>query len=139
MSPNASVKQKTGDLLKDGSIFAFGLSEKAHGADLYSSEMTLTEIADGDCRADGGKYYIGNANPAALVSTFGKLADSNEYVFFAVESTHPNYECVKNVVNSQNYVAEYALHSYPVTDSVRFDRVWQNDVEPLKDAYEMNP
>ncbi|MGD9975353.1 MAG: acyl-CoA dehydrogenase [Desulfatirhabdiaceae bacterium] len=117
MSPNTSVKQKTGDLLKNGSIFAFGLSEKAHGADLYSSEMTLTEIADGDYRADGGKYYIGNANQAALVSTFGKLADSNEYVFFAVESTHPNYECVKNVVNSQNYVAEYALHSYPVTES----------------------
>ncbi|MFZ3044736.1 MAG: acyl-CoA dehydrogenase, partial [Desulfatirhabdiaceae bacterium] len=117
MSPNEAVKQKTGTLLKDGGIFAFGLSEKAHGADLYSSEMTLTEIADGDYRADGGKYYIGNANQAALVSTFGKLSDSNDYVFFAVESSHPNYECVKYVVNSQNYVAEYALHSYPVRES----------------------
>jgi acyl-CoA dehydrogenase len=117
MSPNEAVKHKTGALLKDGGIFAFGLSEKAHGADLYSSEMTLTEIADGDYRADGGKYYIGNANQAALVSTFGKLSDSTDYVFFAVESSHPNYECVKNVVNSQNYVAEYALHSYPVRES----------------------
>ncbi|WP_028325980.1 acyl-CoA dehydrogenase [Desulfatirhabdium butyrativorans] len=116
MSTNEAIKRQTGRLLQDGGIFAFGLSEKEHGADLYSSEMTLTEIADGDFRADGGKYYIGNANKAALVSTFGKMADSDEYVFFAVRTDHPNYECVKNVVNSQNYVAEYALHSYPIRE-----------------------
>ena len=114
MSPNEAIKRQTGRLLEEGGIFAFGLSEKEHGADLYSSEMTLTEIADGDYRADGGKYYIGNANKAALVSTFGKMADSDEYVFFAVRTDHPNYELVKNVVNSQSYVAEYALHSYPI-------------------------
>ncbi len=116
MSPNEAIKRQTGRLLEEGGIFAFGLSEKEHGADLYSSEMTLTEIAKGDYRADGGKYYIGNANKAALVSTFGKMADSDEYVFFAVRTDHPNYELVKNVVNSQSYVAEYALHSYPIRE-----------------------
>ncbi len=117
MGSNEAMKQKTAQLLKDGGIFAFGLSEKEHGADLYSSEMTLFPQADGTFLARGRKYYIGNGNKAALVSTFGKIAGTKDYVFFAVESTHSCYELVKNTVNSQNYVAEYALHDYPITDA----------------------
>lgn len=117
MGSNEDVKKKTAQLLKNGGIFAFGLSEKAHGADLYSTEMMLTPMGDGTYRADGGKYYIGNANEAALVSTFGKDSDTGDYVFFVADSEHENYECVRNVVNSQNYVAEYALHSYPITEA----------------------
>jgi acyl-CoA dehydrogenase len=117
MSQNESVKKKTAQLLEAGGIFAFGLSEKEHGADLYSSEMKLIPQPDGTYRAQGRKYYIGNANKAALVSTFGKIEGTNEYVFFAVDSQHKNYECVQNVVHSQNYVAEYALHDYPITEA----------------------
>ena len=36
MSKNEDVKKKTAQLLKEGGIFGFGLSEKEHGADLYS-------------------------------------------------------------------------------------------------------
>lgn len=115
MSDNQEIKAQAAAFLQEGEIFAFGLSEKEHGADIYASDMNLTPMADGTFRADGGKYYIGNANQAALVSTFGKFSDSGEYVFFAVSSRHDNYELVKNVINSQNYVAEYALNSYPVT------------------------
>ena len=116
MGNNDKIKKKTARLLEEGGIFAFGLSEKAHGADLYSSEMALTPLSEGQYVADGGKYYIGNANEAALVSTFAKNSETGDYVFFVVETDHENYECVKNVVNSQNYVAEYALQSYPITD-----------------------
>ncbi len=116
MGNNEKVKEKTARLLEEGGIFAFGLSEKAHGADLYSSEMALTPLSEGQYVADGGKYYIGNANKAALVSTFAKNSETGDYVFFVVETDHENYECVKNVVNSQNYVAEYALQGYPITD-----------------------
>lgn len=116
MGNNEKVKEKTARLLEEGGIFAFGLSEKAHGADLYSSEMALTPLSEGQYVADGGKYYIGNANQAALVSTFAKNSETGDYVFFVVETDHENYECVKNVVNSQNYVAEYALQAYPITD-----------------------
>ena len=116
MGNNEKVKEKTARLLEEGGIFAFGLSEKAHGADLYSSEMALTPLSEGQYVADGGKYYIGNANMAALVSTFAKNSETGDYVFFVVETDHENYECVKNVVNSQNYVAEYALQAYPITD-----------------------
>jgi len=117
MGNNEAVKAKTARLLQEGGIFAFGLSEKAHGADLYSSEMALTPLTEGRYVADGGKYYIGNANEAALVSTFGKDTETDEYVFFVVDSKHENFELVKNVVNSQNYVAEYALQGYPVTEA----------------------
>ena len=125
MSSNEAIKNKTAQLLKDGHIFAFGLSEKTHGADLYSSDMSLTPLGEGHYVADGGKYYIGNANIAGIVSTyniagivstFGKNSDTDEYVFFAVNPEHENYDLVQNVVEWESYVAEYALSGYPVTD-----------------------
>ncbi len=116
MSDNADAKQRAAKMLANGGIFAFGLSEKAHGADLYNSEMALTPLGEGRYVADGGKYYIGNANEAAMVSTFGKNSETDEYVFFAADPHHDNYELVKNVVHWQSYVAEYALHSYPLSD-----------------------
>ena len=57
MDANEEVKQKTVLLLKDGGIFAFGLSEKVHGADLYSNEMMLTDLGNGRYVADGGNLY----------------------------------------------------------------------------------
>ncbi|MGD9330444.1 MAG: acyl-CoA dehydrogenase [Desulfobacterales bacterium] len=116
MSANEAIKKRTAGLLEDGGIFGFGLSEKAHGADLYSSEMALTPLGEGRYVADGGKYYIGNGNEAALLSTFGKNSDDGSYVWFAVETGHPNYELVKNIVDSQMYVAEYALSGYPISE-----------------------
>ncbi len=116
ISHNEAVKKRTAKLLQEGHIFAFGLSEKEHGADIYSSEMKLFPQADGAYLARGRKYYIGNANKAGLVSTFGKIDGTDDYVFFVVEPGHEKYECVKNVCNSQNYVAEFALHDYPITD-----------------------
>lgn len=121
MSGNEEVKRKTARLLADGGIFAFGLSEKEHGADLYSSEMALVPQADGGYLARGEKYYIGNANEAALVSVFGKVAAdgdrSDDYVFFVVDPRHEAFECIENVCNSQSYVAHFALHDYPITEA----------------------
>lgn len=120
MGANEEVKHKTAQLLKDGGIFAFGLSEKEHGADIYGTDMMLYPQPDGTYLARGDKYYIGNGNEAALVSVFAKIADTNEYVFFVVNSKHPKYECVKKISTSgvrQAYVAEFALHDYPITDA----------------------
>jgi acyl-CoA dehydrogenase len=113
---NEAAKHRAAALLKQGEVFAFGLSEKEHGADIYSSDMRLIPQGDGTYLARGSKYYIGNGNEAALVSVFGKNSETGEYVFFVVDSRHENYECVKNTVNSQNYVAELRLHDYPITD-----------------------
>jgi acyl-CoA dehydrogenase len=117
MSPNEALKRRAAQLLQEGNVFAFGLSERLHGADIYSTEMRLTPQADGTYRADGEKYYIGNANLAPMVSTFGKLSDSGDYVFFAADYRHKNYELIRNVTASQNYVAQYALHDYPITQA----------------------
>ncbi|MFV0478715.1 MAG: acyl-CoA dehydrogenase [Parahaliea sp.] len=114
---NEGVKQRAAQLLKEGAVFAFGLSEQDHGADIYSSSMELVPQADGSYLARGSKYYIGNGNEASLVSVFGKNSESGEYVFFVVDSKHEKYECVKNVVNHQNYVAEFRLHDYPVSEN----------------------
>ena len=113
MSENESLRRRAAKALEDGGIFAFGLSEKTHGADIYSTDMVLTRDGDG-WRANGRKYYIGNGNEAAIVSTFGRFEDGDEYVFFAADSNHPNYHLVQNVVASQNYVSEFELRDYPV-------------------------
>ena len=115
MSPNQAIKQQTAELLRDGGIFAFGLSEKEHGADLYASDMRLSPDGQGGYLANGRKYYIGNGNQAALVSVFGKLGD--DFVFFAARSDHPQYHCLNNVINSQNYVAEFELKDYPISEA----------------------
>jgi acyl-CoA dehydrogenase len=117
MSGNEELKKKAARALEQGGIFAFGLSEREHGADVYSTEMSLTPKGDGKYLANGEKYYIGNANEAAMVSTFGKVEGTDDYVFFVANFEKPEYELVKNVCDSQNYVADYALHDYPVTDA----------------------
>src|SRR5512147_1893231 len=96
MSDNEAVKQRAARALEEGGIFAFGLSEQAHGADIYSTDMILTPKDEGVYSASGRKYYIGNGNKAAIVSTFGKLAGSDDYVFFA---------------------SEFALEEYPLTEA----------------------
>lgn len=125
MSKNEKAKKKAAKYLKQGEVFAFGLSEKNHGADLYSSEMSLKVLGDGKYIANGSKYYIGNGNVARMVSVFGKTdvpsdpenANYGNYVFFAADSQHPNYECVRNLVNVQSYVAEYKLNDYPISEA----------------------
>jgi acyl-CoA dehydrogenase len=125
MSKNEDVKKKTAQMLKEGGIFGFGLSEKEHGADLYSTETLLKVLGDGKYEAKGSKYYIGNGNKASLVSIFAKTDKPSDpedekygnYVFFAVDSQHEKYECVRNVVNAQSYVAEFKLNDYPITEA----------------------
>jgi len=115
MSKNEEMKRKAAQLLQEGNVFAFGLSERTHGADIYSTEMSLAPQPDGSYRANGEKYYIGNANLAPMVSTFGKMADTGEYVFFPADYRQKNYELIRNVCASQSYVGQYALHDYPVS------------------------
>ncbi len=116
MSQNEKAKRRAAKLLKEGHVFAFGLSEREHGADIYSTGMALTPQPDGTYRANGEKYYIGNGNIAEMVSTFGRIAGTDEYVFFVANYKHKNYELVKNIINSQSYVADFVLRDYPVTE-----------------------
>jgi acyl-CoA dehydrogenase len=116
MSQNEKAKKRAARLLKEGAIFAFGLSERDHGADIYSTETSLTPIPDGTWVANGEKYYIGNGNEAEMVSTLGKIKDgTDDYTFFVTNYRHKAYELKKNVVSHQEYVSNFALHDYPIT------------------------
>lgn len=131
-SENEVARKKAAALLDSGEIFAFGLSEQSHGADVYSTDMVLEPSPDGSYTATGGKYYIGNGNLAGMVSVFGRrsdkpIIDSSDldrrrppedfegYLFFAADSQHPSYHLRKNVVDGQMYVAAFDLEDYPVT------------------------
>ena len=118
LSDNETARKEVAGLLDDGHIFGFGLSEREHGADIYSSDMILTRTPDG-FSASGGKWYIGNGNAAGRLSVFGKFADDDpehpgEHVFFLVDPAHPSYQLLKNVVAGQMFVAAFTLHDYPV-------------------------
>ncbi|MHC3458301.1 acyl-CoA dehydrogenase family protein [Streptomyces flavovirens] len=116
-SDNAAARSRAAELLSRGEVFAFALSERAHGADIYSTDMLLEPDGDGGFLASGSKYYIGNGNAAGLVSVFGRRTDvegPDGYVFFAADSRHPAYHLVKNVVDSSKYVSEFRLAGYPV-------------------------
>ncbi|WP_407288790.1 acyl-CoA dehydrogenase family protein [Streptomyces sp. BP-8] len=118
-SDNAAARGRAAELLDQGEVFAFGLSEKSHGADIYSTDMLLEPDSDGagGFLASGSKYYIGNGNAAGLVSVFGRRTDvegPDGYVFFAADSRHEAYHLVKNVVDSSKYVSEFRLERYPV-------------------------
>ncbi|MFE7049695.1 acyl-CoA dehydrogenase family protein [Streptomyces californicus] len=118
-SDNADARERAAGLLAQGEVFAFGLSERTHGADIYSTDMLLEPDADvpGGFRATGSKYYIGNGNAAGLVSVFGRRTDvegPDGYVFFAADSRHPAYHLRKNVIDSSKFVSEFHLEDYPV-------------------------
>jgi acyl-CoA dehydrogenase len=116
-SDNDAARRRAAQLLEDGAIFAFGLSEREHGADIYSTDMVLTPDDDGGFSASGSKYYIGNGNLAGMVSVFGRRADvegPEGYVFFAADSSHPAYRLISNVVRGQMYVSAFELDDYPV-------------------------
>ncbi len=119
LSGNDEARRRVAGLLDEGHIFGFGLSEREHGADIYSSDMILTRTADGGFTASGGKWYIGNGNAAGRLSVFGKFADDDpqhpgEYAFFLVDPSDSRYELLKNVVAGQMFVAAFNLHEYPV-------------------------
>ena len=121
-SGNAEAKRLVGQLLAQGGLFAFGLSEREHGADIYSTDMVLSPDGAG-WRASGEKYYIGNGNCAARVSVFGRVQrpegpsanPADDYLFFLADPKHPTYTLVQNVVHGQMYVSEFRLTDYPVT------------------------
>ena len=132
MSANKTQKAAAVEALQKGGLFAFGLSEKAHGADIYSSEMTLHPDGQGGWHARGAKYYIGNGNKAAMVSTFGKFADTGDYVFFVAKPEHPQYKLVKKISTSgvrPAFVAEFELQDYPIHEAdilARGEEAWNN-------------
>lgn len=119
-SDNEPAKALVGELLRDGGLFGFGLSEQTHGADIYSTDLVLSSDGEGGWTATGPKYYIGNGNVGARISVFGRFDENDpdrpgEYVFFLADPQSPDYYLEKNVVHGQMYVAAFRLENYHVS------------------------
>lgn len=119
MSNNDAQKNELADQLNEGHVFAFGMSEKEHGADLYSNKCTLKPEGDGKYIANGNKYYIGNAHIAPKVTTLGKNTETDEWTYWVVDSRHRHYNYVKDIETpsiNQARVGEYEMIEYPLTE-----------------------
>jgi acyl-CoA dehydrogenase len=119
MSKNEEQKKELADQLEEGHVFAFGMSEKEHGADLYSNECTIRPVNDEKYVANGNKYYIGNAQIAPKITTLGKNSETGEWTYWVVDSRHRNYKYVKDIETpsiGQARVGEYEMIEYPLTD-----------------------
>jgi acyl-CoA dehydrogenase len=72
MGTNDSLKREAIGALEAGGLFAFGVSEKEHGSDLLTNEFSVRPIDGGRFVANGSKYYIGNANAAAMIAILAR-------------------------------------------------------------------
>ncbi len=72
MGSNAALKREAVASLEAGGQFAFGVSEKDHGSDLFGNEFLIREVEPGRFSANGSKYYIGNANCASIISILSR-------------------------------------------------------------------
>lgn len=62
-SDNAVARGRAAQLLGEGDVFAFGLSEKTHGADIYSTDMLLEPDGEGGFQAGGSSTTSATAMP----------------------------------------------------------------------------
>ncbi|HJT76711.1 MAG TPA: acyl-CoA dehydrogenase [Gemmataceae bacterium] len=76
MSSNEALKNEAVARLEGGGLFAFAVSEQAHGSDLFGNEFTVRQADPGRWVGDGTKYYIGNANAACMISVLARKADA---------------------------------------------------------------
>ena len=130
---NEALKREAIEKLEAGGIFAFAVSEREHGADLLANEFTLTEVAPGRLSARGSKYYIGNANAAAMISVMAKRgrrqhADGGSrrapLLFFALRPTANGAVCDMRKIRTSGirtaYVAAFEVdgHECPESDVI---------------------
>ncbi len=140
VSANESLKKEAIAKLEAGGLFAFGVSERSHGADVFAIDMTVTSASDGSLVANGAKYYIGNANAACMISILGKKVDAAAssaskrapFAFFAVRPGEaPAYHSVRKIrtIGIRNaFVGEFQVidHALPQRDVISEGRdAWE--------------
>lgn len=120
ISANEHQKRELAQQLKEGHVFAFGMSERSHGADLYSNEASIMPVGGGEYIANGEKYYIGNSSRAPKITVMGKNAKTGEFVFWVVDSR--NRHCkycgdIEVVGMFTGQLGQFEMIEYPLTDA----------------------
>jgi len=123
MSANEPLKREAVARLEGGGLFAFAVSERAHGADLLANEFTVRDTPAGRV-ADGAKCYIGNANAAGLMSVLGKKGGTSRrspLVLFALRpADSPGFRDLRKVRTlgiRGAFVGEFAVADHPVAEA----------------------
>ena len=126
ISDNEALKRDAVARLEAGGLFAFGVSERAHGSDLLSIEFMLRADGSGGFKAKGSKYYIGNANAATMISVLAKEigpADDgpkrrSPFVFFVLRPQEtPAFQSIRKIRTHgirSAYVGEFEVRDQPV-------------------------
>lgn len=120
ISDNEQQKQELAQQLKEGHVFAFGMSERNHGADLYNSEALITPVGKGKYVANGEKYYIGNSSRAPKITVLGKNSKTGEFVFWVVDSRNRHCKYCGDIEVVGMFTGQLGLFEmieYPLTDA----------------------
>ena len=129
MGGNEDLKKEAVAKLEGGGLFAFAVSERAHGSDLMANEFAVRLGDSGSCVASGTKCYIGNANAACLVSVLARDSTANPdaagkrapFVFFALRPHEsPGFKNLRKVrtLGIRNaFVGEFEVHDHPVREA----------------------
>lgn len=147
MGNNETLKNEAIAKLEAGGLFAFAVSERAHGSDLFANEFTVrpadahADKKDNDLPgtgfaspardwlAEGSKYYIGNAQAACLISVLAKKADPESagttkrspFVFFALRpASAPAMHHVRKIrtLGVRNaFVGSFEVHDHQFPNS----------------------
>ncbi len=128
MSSNEALKKEAIAKLEGGGLFAFGVSERAHGSDLLANEFTVKPGSTG-WLADGSKYYIGNANSACIISVLAKKGAPESagptrrspFVFFALRpretAAFRNVRKIRTLGIRTAFVGEFEVKGHPLPES----------------------
>jgi acyl-CoA dehydrogenase len=126
---NEALKWEAVARLEAGGLFAFAVSERAHGSDLLANEFAVAPAAAGGWVANGVKCYIGNANAAGIVSVLARdhtahpdaAARRAPFVFFAL---HPgesagfrNLRKVRTFGVRGAFVGEFEVRDHRVSEA----------------------
>jgi acyl-CoA dehydrogenase len=125
MSSNEPLKQEAIARLESGGLFAFGVSERSHGSDLFANEFTVKHAGPDGWLADGAKYYIGNANAACIISVLAKKGDAASagtakrlpFVFFVLRPRETaalrNVRKIRTLGIRTAFVGEFEVEGHP--------------------------
>jgi acyl-CoA dehydrogenase len=128
MGSNEDLKQQAVAALEAGGLLAFGVSEKEHGSDLLGNGFVAREVSPGQYIANGSKYYIGNANAAAIISVLARKEDPSgnakraPFIFFSLRPAEaPGFQPARKIHTlgvRAGFVGEFHVkdHSFPAAD-----------------------
>lgn len=116
MSDNFQAHEVYREGFERGVFGAFGMSERAAGADWRHTRSVVRPARHGYV-AEAQKDYSGNAENSQLVTTFARYDDGAEggYAFFRADSRRRGFIVERNAVPEQMRVTQFRLEGYAFT------------------------